>query len=89
MRPSAYDPTMPVLVDDKVGASQVEEKAYTLKFVLAGSPGVGKTQLALRIIRGQYREASCPTVGIAFGTRSLRYADHSSVRAQVSNHVMA
>lgn len=59
------------------------EKTYTLKFVLAGSSGVGKTQLALRIIRGEFRESSLPTVGIEFGTRSLRYANQSSVRAQV------
>lgn len=63
--------------------SSVDEKVYTLKFVMAGSSGVGKTQLAQRIIRGRFRETSLPTVGIEFGTRALRYADHSSVRAQV------
>lgn len=44
---------------------------------------MGKTQLASRIIRGEFRERSLPTVGMEFGTRSLRYAEHSSVRAQV------
>lgn len=59
------------------------ERLYTLKFVLAGSSGVGKTQLAARIVRGEFRETSLPTVGMEFATRPLRYAHHSSVRAQV------
>lgn len=63
------------------------ERQYTLKFVLTGSSGVGKTQLASRIIRGEFREHSLPTVGMEFGTRSLRYAERSSVRAQVGGDV--
>lgn len=65
------------------------ERQYTLKFVLTGSSGVGKTQLASRIIRGEFDERSLPTVGMEFGTRSLRYAEHSSVRAQVGDRVLA
>lgn len=62
-----------------------EEKIYTLKFVLAGSSGVGKTQLARRIISGEFAETSRPTVGLEFGTRSLRCSNHSTIRAQVSH----
>lgn len=88
MRPSTSSPAMFRRADDKsAGSSPADDKVYTLKFVLAGSSGVGKTQLARRIIRGQFRESSRPTVGIEFGTRTLRYADHSCVRAQVSHDV--
>lgn len=59
------------------------ERLYTLKFVLVGTSGVGKTQLASRIVRGEYRDNSLPTVGMEFATRPLRYAENASVRAQV------
>lgn len=72
-------------VDKMSSPSSDDEKVFTLKFVLAGSPGVGKTRLARRIIREQFKEPSLPTVGMEFGTRTLQYGDHSSVRAQVSD----
>lgn len=73
-------------ISDVQGASSYSplgEKLYTLKFVLTGSAGVGKTQLAARIVRGEFRGLSLPTVGMEFATRPLRYSQHSSVRAQV------
>lgn len=57
------------------------DKVYTLKFVLAGSRGVGKTQLASLIHK---KHGAYPSVGMQFATRTLRYAEHSCVRAQVS-----
>ncbi|CAM9665333.1 unnamed protein product, partial [Ectocarpus sp. 4 AP-2014] len=58
------------------------DRVYTLKFVLLGSRGVGKTRLASLFHR---KEGGCPSaaVGMQFGTRTLRYSDSLSVRAQI------
>lgn len=82
-------PDMSSRLEGPASYSPSGERQYTLKFVLTGSSGVGKTQLASRIIRGEFEERSLPTVGMEFGTRSLRYAEHSSVRAQVGGGVGA
>ena len=63
--------------------SATGDKLHTLKFVVTGSSGVGKTQLASRMVRGEFREGSLPTVGMEFATRQLQYAEHSCIRAQV------
>lgn len=58
------------------------DRVYTLKFVLVGSRGVGKTRLASLF---HSKKGGCPSaaVGMQFGTRTLRYSDSLSVRAQV------
>ncbi len=57
-------------------------RVYTLKFVLAGSRGVGKTQLA-SLFHKKPGGGGYPSVGMQFATRTVRYAERSSVRAQV------
>lgn len=57
------------------------DRVYTLKFVLAGSRGVGKTQLASLFHK---KHGGYPSVGMQFATRTLRYGEHSCLRAQVS-----
>lgn len=62
--------------------SAAGDKIYTLKFVMAGSPGVGKTQLA-SLFHKKHDGGNYPSVGMQFATRTLRYGEHSCVRAQV------
>eukprot|EP00903_Cladosiphon_okamuranus_P013073 g12194.t1 len=56
------------------------DRVYTLKFVLAGSRGVGKTQLASLFHK---KHGGYPSVGMQFATRTLRYAEHSCLQAQI------
>lgn len=60
--------------------SSCGDKVYTLKFVLVGSRGVGKSRLASLFHK---KQGGCPSVGMQFATRTLRYGERSSVRAQV------
>ncbi|CAN0095857.1 unnamed protein product [Ectocarpus fasciculatus] len=58
------------------------DRVYTLKFVLVGSRGVGKTRLA-SLFHRKNGGGGCPSaVGMQFATRTLRYGDSLSVRAQ-------
>lgn len=66
--------------------SAAGDKVYTLKFVLAGSPGVGKTRLA-SLFHKKHDDGGYPSVGMQFATRTLRCGQHSCVRAQVSRVV--
>eukprot|EP00752_Nemacystus_decipiens_P010986 g9763.t1 len=56
------------------------DRVYTLKFVLAGSRGVGKTRLASLFHK---KHGGYPSVGMQFATRTLRYAERSCLRAQI------
>ncbi|CAM9272682.1 unnamed protein product [Pylaiella littoralis] len=62
--------------------SAAGDKVYTLKFVLAGSPGVGKTRLA-SLFHKKHDDGGYPSVGMQFATRTLRCGQHSCVRAQM------
>ncbi|CAM9338499.1 unnamed protein product [Discosporangium mesarthrocarpum] len=56
---------------------------YTLKFVLVGSAGVGKSQLVLRFVRHSFTDESFPTIGMEFATKALQYGDNCRIRAQI------
>ncbi|CAM9490512.1 unnamed protein product, partial [Hapterophycus canaliculatus] len=60
--------------------SSCGDKVYTLKFVLVGSRGVGKSHLASLFHK---KQGGYPSVGMQFATRTLRYGERSSVRAQI------
>lgn len=67
--------------DSRSSYTGTGDRVYTLKFVLAGSRGVGKTQLASLFHK---KHGGYPSVGMQFASRTLRYAEHSCLRAQVS-----
>ena len=46
------------------------EYDYLLKYIIIGDISVGKSNLLLRYIHGQFREGRNPTVGVEFGAKS-------------------
>ncbi|KAJ9537936.1 hypothetical protein OSB04_030669 [Centaurea solstitialis] len=55
---------------------------YLFKLVLAGDSGVGKSNLLSRYTRNEFSLESKPTVGVEFGTRSIR-VDDKVIKAQI------
>mmetsp|Transcript_16355 Transcript_16355/g.33659 ORF Transcript_16355/g.33659 Transcript_16355/m.33659 type:complete len:370 (-) Transcript_16355:7-1116(-) len=54
-----------------------------VKFVLIGSNGVGKTNVASRFCRNKFEKDSGQTVGFEFGSRVLKVAPRLSITAQI------
>ena len=57
-------------------------KCYSLKFVLVGDAGVGKSQLSRRFSQKEFKSDSSATVGMEFSTRDIPF-ERSIVKAQV------
>ncbi|KAI8816765.1 P-loop containing nucleoside triphosphate hydrolase protein [Fimicolochytrium jonesii] len=54
-----------------------------VKIMLLGDSGVGKSQIFQRILRRPFSERHKPTVGIDFGTMTLKIASERILKAQV------
>mmetsp|Transcript_15398 Transcript_15398/g.13933 ORF Transcript_15398/g.13933 Transcript_15398/m.13933 type:complete len:395 (+) Transcript_15398:24-1208(+) len=57
-------------------------QAYSLKFVLIGDSGVGKSQLSRRFTKNNFKENSSSTVGMEFSTRQLPF-EKCIIKAQI------
>jgi small GTP-binding protein len=61
----------------------MEEASRLVKKVMfVGDHGVGKTSLINRYIRGEFVEATAPTIGIDFKTKSLTI-DSTNITLQI------
>lgn len=70
---------------DNIGRRSDDTSAaqYTVKLVLLGDCGVGKSNLILRFTRNQYHANSQHTVGFEFGSRNVKVREGCVVAAQV------
>ena len=55
---------------------------YSLKFVLVGDAGVGKSQLSRRFSNKEFRVDSAATVGMEFSTREIPF-ERCIIKAQI------
>lgn len=59
------------------------EPDYTLKLVLIGDQGVGKTSIANRYARDEFQNEYKATVGVDFVIRRINHEKYGSVRLQI------
>ncbi|KAI8855115.1 P-loop containing nucleoside triphosphate hydrolase protein [Chytridium lagenaria] len=57
--------------------------AVTVKIMILGDSGVGKSQLFSRLVRNTFDEDSLPTAGIDFATHVMKVSSGQKVKAQI------
>jgi len=58
-------------------------KIYQFKLVLLGQAGVGKSNLVLRFVKGEFHENSESTIGAAFLTQTVALSDQTMVKFEI------
>lgn len=65
-----------------LGKKQKEEADYTVKIVIVGNSGVGKTKILLRFCENQYKASYVATIGVDFKTKILKVGD-TKIKLQI------
>ena len=58
-------------------------KIFQFKLVLLGQAGVGKSNLVLRFVKGEFHENNESTIGAAFLTQTVTLSDQSTVKFEI------
>eukprot|EP01087_Luapelamoeba_hula_P015707 TRINITY_DN471_c0_g1_i1.p1 TRINITY_DN471_c0_g1~~TRINITY_DN471_c0_g1_i1.p1 ORF type:complete len:201 (+),score=43.33 TRINITY_DN471_c0_g1_i1:93-695(+) len=58
-------------------------KIYQFKLVLLGQAGVGKSNLVLRFVKGEFHENNESTIGAAFLTQTVALSDNTMVKFEI------
>jgi len=58
-------------------------KVSQFKLVLLGQAGVGKSNLVLRFVKGEFHENNESTIGAAFLTQTVTMSDQSSIKFEI------
>eukprot|EP01089_Gocevia_fonbrunei_P016608 TRINITY_DN5195_c0_g1_i1.p1 TRINITY_DN5195_c0_g1~~TRINITY_DN5195_c0_g1_i1.p1 ORF type:complete len:222 (+),score=54.98 TRINITY_DN5195_c0_g1_i1:59-667(+) len=58
-------------------------KIFQFKLVLLGQAGVGKSNLVLRFVKGEFQESNESTIGAAFLTQTVALSDGSMVKFEI------
>ena len=64
-----------------INAGDNDHYDYLFKIVLIGDSGVGKSQLLSRYTKNEFKIQSPSTIGVEFGTKSIKLDDSSAVKA--------
>jgi len=61
----------------------MSSKVYQFKLVLLGQAGVGKSNLVLRFVKGEFHENNESTIGAAFLTQTVALSDNTMVKFEI------
>jgi len=65
------------------GAGGVVGYRYIFKYIIVGESSVGKSCLLLQLVDNRFKEAHDLTIGVDFGSKTLRVNDTTNVKAQI------